>query len=100
MPTIIVSDINPRAPWRVSRVEALPDYRLSVRFLDGVEGIVDMAGLVRSPRAGVFAALGDATLFRRVFVCLGAITWPGNIDIAPDRIHADIAASAERTCVF
>ena len=31
--------IVPKARWRVAAVEALPDYKLKVRFLDGLEGI-------------------------------------------------------------
>ena len=44
-------------PWRVTAVAALPEFRLRVRFLDGTEGEVDVAPLIRSANAGVFAAL-------------------------------------------
>jgi hypothetical protein len=89
--------IVPRRPWRVATVEALADYRLRVRFLDGTEGIVAMAALVRSPAAGVFAALADPALFARVDVHLGAVTWPNGIDLAPDAMYAAIKASGEWT---
>ena len=59
-----------------------------------------MAGLIASPEAGVFAALADISAFNRVSVQLGAVTWPGEIDIAPDAIHAVIKASPERLCVL
>jgi len=36
---------------------ALPNYRLSVRFVDGLTGTVDMSALIASPQAGVFARL-------------------------------------------
>jgi len=81
-------------------VEALSGYRLRVRFLDGLEGMVDMSALVASPAAGVFAALADQDVFNRVFLRLGAICWPGDLDIAPDAIHAAIKASDRRECVL
>lgn len=99
-PFAIKPDIRPRAPWRVDSVEALPCCRLRVRFVDGLEGVVDMAGLIASPQAGVFAVLADTALFNQAFVQFGAVTWPGELDIAPDAIHAAIKASAERLCVL
>jgi hypothetical protein len=77
-------------PWRVVAVAALPDFRLHVRFLDGTDGTVDLTALVQSPSAGVFAALVDPSFFDQVFVEHGAVTWPGEIDLAPDAMYAEI----------
>jgi hypothetical protein len=77
-------------PWRVVAVDALPDFRLHVRFVDGTEGTVDLTALIGSPGAGVFAALTDPSLFNQVFVEHGAVTWPGEIDLAPDAMYAEI----------
>ena len=87
--------IRPVAPWRVAEVEALPGWRLRVRHNDGVAGTVDMAGLIYSERAGVFAALRDEALFARVYLDLGAVTWPGEIDLSPYAMHDAIAATGE-----
>jgi len=57
-----------------------------------------MSALIRSPSAGVFAALADPVVFARVRLELGAPTWPGEIDIAPDAIHAAIRRSKSRVC--
>ena len=84
-----------RAPYRVSAVEALDGWRLRVQHNDGVTGTVDMSGLVHAAHAGVFAALRDEALFRQVFLDLGAVTWPGEIDLAPDAMHDEIAANGE-----
>jgi hypothetical protein len=87
--------VRPSAPWRVRTVTALPEYRLSVEFMDGVAGIVDLRNLVTSPQAGVFAGLRDRALFDQVRIEYGAITWPGEIDLAPDAMHQAIRASGE-----
>ncbi|MEO7559196.1 MAG: DUF2442 domain-containing protein [Nitrosospira sp.] len=76
--------------WDVKAVEPLDGYRFHVRFVDGLEGEVDMAELVRAPGAGVFAALADLDVFAKVYVELGVVTWPGGIDLAPDAMHAEI----------
>lgn len=86
---------NPRSPWRVAAVEALPDFRLRVRFLDGLEGTVDMSVMVHSPDAGVFSVLADPALFNQVYVEYGAVTWPGELDLAPDAMHTEIKKHGE-----
>jgi hypothetical protein len=74
-------------PWRVVHVEPLADFQLRVTFLDGLTGIVDLSRLVRSPGAGVFAALADPARFAEVGLACGAVTWPGEVDLAPDSMH-------------
>ena len=93
--TELTPPVRPRMPWRVAQVHALPDFRLRVRFIDGLEGIVDMAALVRSTAAGVFAALSNPTVFQQVSVEHGAVTWPGDVDLAPDAMYDAIQASGE-----
>ncbi len=94
-PAEVIPPVRPSAPWRVRTVTALPEYRLSVEFMDGVAGIVDLRNLVTSPQAGVFAGLRDRALFDQVRIEYGAVTWPGEIDLAPDAMHQAIRASGE-----
>jgi hypothetical protein len=89
-PTFVTPPIHPRMPWRVVEAEALADYKLRVRFVDGTEGTVDMAGLIHSSAAGVFAQLSDPSRFAQACVTHGAVTWPGEIDLAPDAMYAEI----------
>ena len=81
-------------PWRVSFVQALPHFRLNVRFVDGTQGTIDLANQVHAPNAGVFSALADPVLFAQVFLSHGAVTWPGEIDLAPDVMYAQIKQAA------
>ena len=92
---VIHPTVRPRAPWRVASVEALPAWRLRVRHNDGVAGFVDMAGLVHSERAGMFAALRNVALFGQVFLDLGAVTWPGEIDLSPYAMYDAIRDRGE-----
>jgi hypothetical protein len=94
-PTALTEEIAPRSPWRVTAVEALPGFRLRVVFADGLTGFVDMSRMVHSPKAGVFAALADPSLFAQVTLDYGAVTWPGELDLAPDAMHAAIQEHRE-----
>jgi hypothetical protein len=91
----VAPPIRPTAPWRVQEVTALPDDRLFVRFVDGLTGVVNLSALIASPNAGVFARLRDRGLFEQVHVEMGAVVWPGELDLAPDAMHAEIKAHGE-----
>ncbi len=89
-PQNLAPGIKPIAPWRVASVTAHPQFRLEVTFVDGVHGYVDLSHKIFSKHAGVFAQLQDISLFNRVFVEYGAVTWPGELDLAPDAMHDQI----------
>lgn len=78
-------------PWRVASVRVLPEFRLDVEFMDGLRGTVDLHRLIHSPGAGVFSSLADPEVFARAHLVHGAVSWPGELDLAPDAMHAQIA---------
>lgn len=86
----IASTIVPSVPWRVASVNPLPNYRLKVVFQDGQSGLVELSGLILGSEAGVFSVLKDETIFHQVHVDLGVVTWPGEIDLAPDAMYEAI----------
>jgi len=94
-PPALIPPIVAIAPDDVRDVIPLPGFRLAVRFFDGVSGVVDMSELVRSPDAGVFAVLADPQQFAQVGVEYGAVTWPGELDLAPDAMYCALRANGE-----
>ena len=78
------------APWRVAKVMPRSQYCLDVTFIDGLCGKVDMFHLLFSDKAGVFAKLQDIALFNQAFIEYGAVTWPGELDLAPDAMYENI----------
>lgn len=75
------------AYWRVSEVRIVDQYALKVRFVDGLEGVVRFSpGFFR----GVFSHLANPEQFQQVGVVNGAVTWPGELDLAPDAMHLEI----------
>jgi hypothetical protein len=83
----------PTSPWSVCHVETLPGFRLAVRFTNGTAGMVEMKELINGPTAGVFAALRDLSVFAQAYIDYGAVTWPGDLDLAPDAMYDDIKTS-------
>ena len=79
-----------RVPWHVIDVRPISDHAIAVRFRDGTEGEVDLAALLACESPGVFEALRDPDVFRQVYLDHGAVTWPGEIDLAPDAMYDDI----------
>ena len=78
------------SPWRVIKVIPLNNYSLEVEFVDGTQGSVEMSCLIMSDKAGVFSKLKDSKLFNQVYLEHGTVTWPGEIDLAPDAMHDEI----------
>lgn len=78
--------------WDVTEVKAEGQLTLSVRFTDGVAGKVRF---LPSHLTGVFTPLKQADFFAKVFVNDGVVTWPGEIDLAPDAMHDEIKRHGE-----
>jgi len=76
----------------VLALEIIGDHEIYVWHVDGTAGRVKFEeGFFR----GVFAHLKDQTLFEEVDVVCGAVTWPGELDLAPDAMHDEIALNGE-----
>jgi hypothetical protein len=72
----------------VSEVRALPNYRIWVRYEDGVEGEVDLSHYAGK---GVFEAWTDEAFFRSVHVAAhGSIAWDENIELCPETIYLEL----------
>ena len=83
------------APWRVTNMTLIGERLMGVEFVDGTKGTVRF-----SPNffRGVFAHLKDTARFAEATLEMGAVTWPGELDLAPDRMHRDIQKHGE--CVI
>jgi len=78
--------------WDVTEVKPEAHLSLSVCFEDGVCGKVRF---LPSHLTGVFTPLKQADFFNQVFINDGVVTWPGNIDLAPDAMHDAIQQHSE-----
>lgn len=76
--------------YSVTEVETRGRYRIWLRFEDGLEGEVDVSELAGK---GVFEAWIKPGFFERAYVDeeSGTVAWPGGLDLAPDRLHSDLA---------
>lgn len=78
--------------WTVVSVELKPPLALAVRFSDGTKGTVRFEA---SHLRGVFEALKDPEVFRQAKVEFGTVSWPGDIDLAPDAMYREIKSTGE-----
>ncbi|WP_108468482.1 DUF2442 domain-containing protein [Polynucleobacter difficilis] len=78
--------------WDVSQVKVVGPLQLEVAFADGTRGRV-----VFEPThlTGVFTSLQNPKFFNQVRINGGAVSWPGDIDLAPDSMHAAIRKSGD-----
>ena len=76
--------------WDVVEVKPLAHLSLQVRFADGLEGRVTFKP---SALHGVFTPLKDPSFFNQVMLGDGFVTWPGELDLAPDAMYEEIKRS-------
>jgi len=67
-------------------VEPLPNYRLHLEFENKEKRIFDVSPYLEM---GVFRQLKDLNIFCRAHIDGGTVTWPGEIDIAPETLYDD-----------
>ena len=78
----------------VISVKPMGDYRLKVAFSDGSWGVHDFSST--AARDGeMVRPLKDPAFFARVFVELGALTWPNGFDLDPIALYDRMAAAGE-----
>ena len=68
----------------VSRVEVSPDHLLLLIFDNGERRRFDMTPYLQYP---VFKRLQNPAFFSLARVDYGTVTWPGDIDIAPETLY-------------
>ena len=70
---------------RILELNPRPEFRLFLRFDDGMSGEVDLTDLAGR---GVFAAWTGSGVFDQARITeVGAVEWPGEIDLCPDALY-------------
>jgi len=78
----------------VLRLRPLEGYRLWLRFTDGSEGVRDLSALIA--RGGeMVQPLKALDYFARVFVEMGAPTWPNGFDLDPINLYMEMRKAGE-----
>ncbi len=74
------------------KITALPNYKLHIRYADGVEGDVDLSHLVGK---GVFVLWNDPRAFDSVSIGLsGEIRWSDQVDLCADALYMQITGKS------
>jgi hypothetical protein len=81
--------------WDIVEVKTSAHLTLVVRFRDNTTGSVQFTDHYLT---GVFAPLRNPEFFNRVSVNNGAVTWPGDLDLAPDAMYHEIKKHGK--CLF
>jgi hypothetical protein len=78
--------------WDVVSATVINHLEFAVTFADGLSGRVR---LLPSHLYGVFAPLGDPAVFSQLQIADGFVSWPGDIDLAPDAMYEAIRRDGE-----
>jgi hypothetical protein len=78
----------------VVSVKLMGGFALRVAFSDGSAGVHDFSSTT-ARNGEMVRPLKDPAFFARVFVELGALTWPSGFDIDPIALRARMSAAGE-----
>lgn len=73
----------------VLRLRALDGHRLWLRFTDNSEGVRDLSDII-AEGGPMIEPLKAAEYFKRVFVEMGAPTWPNGFDLDPINLYMQL----------
>lgn len=78
---------------RVAEARYVKEFTIHLRFADGTEGLVDLAGELYGE---LFEPLRDPTLFRQFSVHpeFRTLCWPNGADLAPEFLYAKVQVPA------
>ena len=79
----------------VIAVQPLADHHLLLTFENGEYKRFDMSPYLHYP---VFQPLQNHGFFSLATVNYGTVTWPGEIDIAPERLYLEGIAELQHVC--
>jgi hypothetical protein len=78
--------------FKIEDVTPLPGYRLSLRYSDGTEGIVELAHLAGK---GVFAAWDRTGVFENVSIGSGGeLRWGDAVDLCPHALYMQLTGKS------
>lgn len=78
--------------WNAVEVKVNEYLVLEVGFIDGVRGTVKF---LPEHLTGVFTVLKDPLFFEKVYIKDGVVTWPGELDLAPDAMYDEIKKNGQ-----
>ena len=82
---------------KLTAIKVLDNYRVSLRFNDGVEGEVDFS---KKPRTGVFAFWNSCESFRTARIGdAGELVWNDQIDFCPDSLWLQVTGEKPEALV-
>jgi hypothetical protein len=83
---------------KILRVEKLGGFRLRLHFSDGTQGERDFSDVIAAGGT-MIEPLGNKKYFARVFLQLGALTWPHGLDLDSIALHDEMmsAGALQRT---
>ncbi|HIJ82977.1 MAG: hypothetical protein HW380_2247 [Magnetococcales bacterium] len=73
--------------WDVVEARVVDHLEFMVTFADGLTGRVRM---LPSHLRGVFEKLQEPAVFSQLSVVDGFVSWPGELDLAPDAMYDEI----------
>ena len=81
------ADFNGGEVLWIAEAEYLDDYEIRLEFSDGREGVVNLREMIMSDHRPIVRQLEDVELFKNFQLVHDTITWPNDLDLAPEYLY-------------
>ena len=78
---------------KIQEVKYISDYTISIKFVDGVNGTIQLNDLVQK---GIFKVLQDKSEFAKVYTNGYSIAWSNELEIDATTIYAELMDNWDR----
>ena len=78
---------------KIQEVKYISDYTISIKFVDGVNGPIQLNDLVQK---GIFKVLQDKSEFAKVYTNGYSIAWSNELEIDATTIYAELMDNWDR----
>lgn len=68
----------------IEQAEHTEGFNISLLFSNGMQGTANLETTILDDERPVFSALKDQSVFRNFKVAHSTLTWPGDLDLAPE----------------
>ena len=76
----------------VTEANALPEFRLRVRFSDGTDGEVELKEVIAADHRPIVAELCNPAAFAAIRVEMDTVVWANGFDLAPEFLYTKARA--------
>ena len=77
-------------PFWVIKVELRENYKIYIKFNDGLSGIIDFQNKIKTDHRSIIRELIDENIFKAIKIERHTLCWDNGVDFAPEYLYDQV----------